>query len=230
MDLIHIFWGGCSWYLFHIFGHDEPQLDQPGCFLAAYKGHAECVGLLIEAGANPDLTTLEGGSAPLHMAARSGHVEVVRLLIAAGVDRDKAKSDGGATPLHMAAEKGHVSVVHLLIAAGVDVNKKKEDGATPLDSVAWKCKNEAAKLQVAHLLIEAGVVIVKPVPRRFALYGAALLNQHDLQAELSPQSQRWIQIECVDKASRQKLLARGASMFACSCMLLYVQRCFFPSH
>ena len=198
--------------------------------LAAYKGHAECVGLLIEAGANPDLTTLEGGSAPLHMAARSGHVEVVRLLIAAGVDRDKAKSDGGATPLHMAAEKGHVSVVHLLIAAGVDVNKKKEDGATPLDSVAWKCKNEAAKLQVAHLLIEAGVVIVKPVPRRFAFYGAALLNQHDLQAELSPQSQRWIQIECVDKASRRKLLARGASMFACSCMLLYVQRCFFPSH
>ena len=87
--------------------------------LAAYKGHAECVGLLIEAGANPDLTTLEGGSAPLHIAARSGHVEVVRLLIAAGVDRDKAKSDCGATPLHMAAEKGHVRVVRLLIAAGV---------------------------------------------------------------------------------------------------------------
>ena len=109
---------------------------------AAWNGNAECLKLLLEAGANADGPF--SGSAifttPLHLAARSGKAECVRLLLAAGADVN-ANADtmegNGSTPLHIAAKRGHVECIRLLIDAGAKINAKASNdwgagGLTPL--------------------------------------------------------------------------------------------------
>ena len=89
--------------------------------LAAQKGHAQVVDLLLRAGASKDKTSADEGTA-LFIAAFNGHAAVVELLLAAGADKEKARTDG-ATPLYGAVMKGQRQVVDLLLRAGADVMK-----------------------------------------------------------------------------------------------------------
>ncbi len=56
---------------------------------AAVKGEADIVGLLLAAGANPDLTDAQGATALIY-AANFRHPDVVRVLLAAGANPDLA--------------------------------------------------------------------------------------------------------------------------------------------
>ena len=61
-------------------------LDQGGnaaLHLACSKGHHQCVRLLLEANANPDIQN-DFGIKPLAMALRNGHVECARMLLSTG--------------------------------------------------------------------------------------------------------------------------------------------------
>ncbi|CAE7232853.1 Ank3 [Symbiodinium sp. CCMP2456] len=89
---------------------------------AADLGHVEVAQLLLEAGADPDLQSMNGFGhvlAPLQIAARQGHVELLRLLLEARADQDTKHSDD-MTPLAMALEMGHTESVSVLVAAGAE--------------------------------------------------------------------------------------------------------------
>ena len=116
--------------------------------LAAGFGHVECVSLLLEAGAEKDVTDRHGATA-LHWAAIRGHLEVVQLLLEAGADKNDILS--GATPLHCAAQGGHREVVRLLLEAGADRESLGVTGETALHFAA-----SDGHLQVVQLLLEAG--------------------------------------------------------------------------
>ena len=64
---------------------------------AALEGHAEVVGLLIDAGADVNARTSGTKTTPLHSAAGGGHAEVARLLLEHGADPG-AKTVEGIPP------------------------------------------------------------------------------------------------------------------------------------
>ncbi len=97
-------------------GEWKPLLD------ACYRGHAEVVGALLAAGADPNVES--GGrwrARPLHRVCQfqmtlprsEGHVETLRALLAAGAD-PKARTQRGETPLMLAAIAGEPAMVALL--------------------------------------------------------------------------------------------------------------------
>ena len=83
---------------------------------AARHGQAAVATLLLERGAEIDVTTGRGASA-LFLAAQDGHAECVRLLCGAGATVDLANGDGD-TPLLMAAQDGHAECVRVLSSYG----------------------------------------------------------------------------------------------------------------
>jgi ankyrin repeat protein len=115
-------------------------------YAAAEQGHAEIVGLLLEAGASPDAHSR--GVSPLYAAARRGHGDVLDKLFAAGADPGARNAAGvpsghaGATALHAAAGAGKREVVEELLARGADAHAADAAGRTP---AAW-ARSQGAEL------------------------------------------------------------------------------------
>ena len=122
---------------------------------ALYRGHADVVDALIEAGAEIDVfaaaatgrtedlrravdeTTVNAlaydGWTPLHLAAFFGHVESARLLLAAGAGVNAESRNGlENTPLHAATAGRHQEVALLLLDHGADPSAVDAGGYTPL--------------------------------------------------------------------------------------------------
>jgi ankyrin repeat protein len=89
--------------------------------LAAQLGHAEVVGLLLDAGEDPNRYNPKGGhahSTPLHQAALGNHEAVVRLLVERGARIDIRDTIYKATPLGWAQHGGHAAIAEYLRARG----------------------------------------------------------------------------------------------------------------
>ncbi|KAI0516756.1 ankyrin repeat-containing domain protein [Xylaria bambusicola] len=97
---------------------------------AASSGHAGAVGLLAQAGANPDQDDNHDGYKPLHKAAMANHAEVAKTLLQCGVSpmtgktRDtpgrhcgNSPSTIGQTPLMYACQYGHVETVDVFMSS-----------------------------------------------------------------------------------------------------------------
>jgi ankyrin repeat protein len=107
---------------------EAPAWDlTPPLALAASRGNAVLVDLLVEAGAAVD----DGFDyTPLEAATRGGNAKITRRLITAGADVNQ-KGEDGVTPLMRAAAGGHLGVVELLVESGADP-RAWEQGETPL--------------------------------------------------------------------------------------------------
>jgi Ankyrin repeats (3 copies) len=92
--------------------------------LAAQQGHAAIVGLLLDAGEDPNRYNLEGNHAhttPLHQAVLGGHEAVVRLLVERGARLDIRDTIWQGTPLGWAVQGGggaHPGTAELLRSLG----------------------------------------------------------------------------------------------------------------
>jgi len=78
------------------------------------------IGLLLEAGANPN-TRGPDGQIPLHAAARSWRISVVELLVSGGSDVNAADKKG-RTPAIIAFELGRFDTFDLIVARGATVS------------------------------------------------------------------------------------------------------------
>ena len=131
----------------------------PPLVLACWEGTVETVRLLLEAGADPDLPSVPGGSA-LHAAINHYDTGKIELLLRHGarhdlysavavgdleeVERQLAAGDGllerrdvlrGRTPLEWAVFNGREEVVHLLLEAGAEASPQVLVGLGKLDEV-----------------------------------------------------------------------------------------------
>lgn len=107
---------------------DDPYGRTP-LMEAASVSSAECVALLLTAGADPhrfDHTT----TTALHHAA--GSPEATRLLLAAGANPNAITEYILWTPLHYAAGYGNAEVIRLLLAADAAREARTSDGDTAL--------------------------------------------------------------------------------------------------
>ena len=99
-------------------------------YFASKYGHNEVVSALLNAGANPNMSTNDKRS-PLLVASFYGHKKVVRLLLEAGADPNISNKHG-ATPLYFASANGHNDVVLVLLQSGANPGIARTSGWTPL--------------------------------------------------------------------------------------------------
>lgn len=114
----------------------------------ALKNSKECSLLLIEHGANNEITSDDG--TPLIEALIAGFDDIFILLWNLDQNRNQATSKG-QTLLHLAAKTGNYKIAEFLISNGFDVNQQNAIGSTPLN-LAIDCDNYA----VAELLLNNG--------------------------------------------------------------------------
>ncbi|XP_032242308.1 ankyrin repeat domain-containing protein 66 isoform X2 [Nematostella vectensis] len=102
---------------------DEDFGDRTALHWAASRGHARCVKLLLEYGANPG-AKMVGGWTPAHCAAETGRYNVLKVL----VDHHAPVTlpdDSGDTPKRVAEIYGHTDCLELLCSAETNENQRK---------------------------------------------------------------------------------------------------------
>ncbi|MDP0561643.1 MAG: ankyrin repeat domain-containing protein [Candidatus Endonucleobacter sp. (ex Gigantidas childressi)] len=80
---------------------------------AAKNGHAECMALLLAAGAKTNMLD-KNGNTPLRISLKHNHIKCAEILLASGADVNIRDSQGD-TPLNHAAKTGNVEYVKLLL-------------------------------------------------------------------------------------------------------------------
>jgi ankyrin repeat protein len=114
---------------------------------AALYGNEESVRMLLEHGANPNVSNNEGTTA-LMWAVDS--VEKTRLLLDAGAAVDTRAESGRTALLIAAGRHGSTNVVKLLIDRGANAAVVAENRTTPLRLAARSGDEEAMRLLIAH--------------------------------------------------------------------------------
>ncbi len=100
---------------------------------AASEGQSDVVRLLLESGADPNLTDEYFGWTALMYACFEGDLESTKLLLEAGALLELTSDPNGDTALMKSAFKGFDEVVDFLISAGADCNKRNALGFCAAD-------------------------------------------------------------------------------------------------
>ena len=119
--------------------------------VAARRGRASIIDLLLSRGADIDATDDNGRTAVYEMlnhfnAHRS--LPALRLLLSRGPDVNLALHSGfaGRTPLHNAAGGGHFDGVRMLLRAGADTEHRDRDGRTAEEHARYFNEEDMANL------------------------------------------------------------------------------------
>jgi uncharacterized protein len=145
--------------------------------VAAASGHSNFSALLLDSGADPDLSDESGFTALHYAASDAGGADIVRTLLGHRANPNpRTTKDSreyiyagvnltGATPLFLAASRGNVQTVRALLAGGADPFMTTEKGTAPLHVATWGGSPYAGDwtedekknlLEVTKLLVERG--------------------------------------------------------------------------
>jgi len=128
----------------------QDRVGRTALHLAALHERVDVVRILLEAGAEVDVTDLRYGFRPLHFAARKGNVGACELLIKYGSDID-AQSLQGETALHLAAINVHPAVVTILLKYLARADICDSNNKTPLQYAEANGHTEIADLIREHV-------------------------------------------------------------------------------
>lgn len=124
-------------------------------YLAAVNGHIKSVEVLLEKGADVDLTYSYHDESPLFGAARVGCLEVVKALLEAGATVDTCSIFSGKFPLYVAAEYGHLEVIKALLKKNASINLELR--ITDFTALHIAARN--GHLEIVKALLENGANI-----------------------------------------------------------------------
>ena len=103
---------------------------------AAFHGHLDMAGFLLDNGADIDAEVQPFGHTALTLAVQQSHYAMAEYLLRRGARIAAADRLSGASPLHIAAARGDVKMIGLLIRAGADVFAEDRRGMTARDAAA----------------------------------------------------------------------------------------------
>ncbi|XP_041117079.1 poly [ADP-ribose] polymerase tankyrase-2-like isoform X4 [Polyodon spathula] len=177
------------------------HLGQTALHRAAHCGHLQTIRLLLSAGCDPLIVSLQGFSASqmgnenvqqvlqegvlignsdsdrqLLEAAKSGDSEVVKKLCTLQNVNCRDIEGRLSTPLHFAAGYNRVAVVEYLLQHGADVHAKDKGGLVPLHNACSYGHYEVAELLVTH----GAVVNVADLWRFTPLHEAAAKGKYEI--------------------------------------------------
>ncbi|KAK7948523.1 uncharacterized protein PG986_009409 [Apiospora aurea] len=114
------------------------------------NANTEVIRVLLEAGANPNVSDPAGRS-PLQVClGNAGSQELMTMLLDFGADVNHNSADG-STALHIASSSDNPNIVAALIAHGACLGVEDVDGKTPLiHAIEKRC------FRVARMLVDAG--------------------------------------------------------------------------
>ncbi|EAL67981.1 hypothetical protein DDB_G0278759 [Dictyostelium discoideum AX4] len=108
---------------------------QPALFIACSYGNVECVDLLLENGADPNIKD-KYGSTMLHESLNFKHYEIVKKLVLCGANvNEKMSVFPQSTPLHIAASQLSFEMCHFFVEHGALLNVFDSEKQTPKDII-----------------------------------------------------------------------------------------------
>ena len=178
----------------------DPETGCTALIEAAKLGHADTVGLLLDAGADPAAACEEGRTALMFAAICSlqreqrhsacpehlmhldtdSHEKVVETLLSKSTAIVGATDRRGRTAMHFAAANGHDTVLARLIEAGATLNGVDNDGWSPLFYAVMRQDVTAVRLLLHH----GSVVNLADWTGATALHHAAHVGDRDIVVEL----------------------------------------------
>jgi ankyrin repeat protein len=154
-------------------GADINKSDENGATpltIAAYRGNAEMVKLLLDAGA-----TFEIGVFHVAISKSNDDTEIVQAFFDHGADLNKKADTGnGHTALMFAAEFGYIEVGKLLLANGADINAVDNLNDPALNVAAFH-----GQLEFAKMLVEMGAELNVPSYGGRTALGHAISRGHE---------------------------------------------------
>ncbi|KAF8417576.1 hypothetical protein EV426DRAFT_699665 [Tirmania nivea] len=131
-------------------GDFENDKIQDALYYASCGGNRKITQLLLDRGADVNLTGGHYNGTALGVAALSGSQEIVTLLLDRGADVNLTGGDYG-TALGAAAYRGRLEIVTLLLDRGADVNLTGGNYGTALGAAAYE-----GSLEIVTLLLDRG--------------------------------------------------------------------------
>lgn len=133
-------------------GADVNELGGRPLKAAAYKGNAEAVALLLQAGAKANVIDPWDGGSILGHVAYKGYIKIMKMLVKAGADvNHQTKSEyGGDTPLTDALRAKKYQMANQLLELGANPNVFRYRQETPLHMIAYTNNVAMAKALVQH--------------------------------------------------------------------------------
>ncbi|XP_006127534.2 ankyrin repeat and SOCS box protein 18 isoform X3 [Pelodiscus sinensis] len=128
---------------------------------ACEGGHTDCVELLLEHKANPNLLS-DDGLAPLHLCTDQNTLGCAKLLVKYGAMVELPSEASQETPLHTAARHGLYEHALLYLRYGASVDRKNSQDETPLSLACGQAQAPAEQgdyLRVCRLLVMYGAEV-----------------------------------------------------------------------
>ncbi|KAM9777394.1 ankyrin repeat and SOCS box protein 2-like [Neosynchiropus ocellatus] len=152
--------------------------EQTPLLLAVSCGHLSCARVLLEAGADPDISN-KNKETPLYKACASENADLVDLLLSFGATANQ-RCGQGWTALHEAVSRNNTEICEVLIRGGAAVNPANTYSVTPLITAAQRGHMRALKFLIA----KGADVNLQTCDGVTALHEAAKYGHKEVVAEL----------------------------------------------
>lgn len=139
---------------------------------AAEKGQTAVIRLLLEKGADPNVTTTYNAETPLVIAVENADAQALKLLVAKGARADQVDKRG-ETQLHLAARRGWRKAIAYLLDKGAEVDVTDKYDSTPLMAAARNGKSRDDYDTVKILLDRGADVKARSHTKSTALHETA---------------------------------------------------------
>ncbi|XP_075782780.1 ankyrin repeat and SOCS box protein 2 isoform X2 [Pelodiscus sinensis] len=150
--------------------------EETALYIATNRGNLDCLLLLLQAGAEPDIAN-RSRETPLYKACERKNVEAVKMLVQYNADANH-RCNRGWTALHEAVSRNDIEIIDILVKGGAKIESKNTYGITSLFVAA-----ESGQLDALRYLAKCGADINTQASDSASALYEACKNGHEMVVE-----------------------------------------------